>query len=187
MSKLDFHFEFNSDIPQVNEAMIAAAEARLRTLAENQSDMIGASVAVEELTGEETPHAYRARAVAYIRPENVAAVEKDDGLELALEKALDALERQILARREKFRKPWEQPDRGVDTSLYELTARELYDAYADQADPAALAALDRDKIAARLMVDQNLDQEAAYYAADQILVFAEEATTPLQQPEETNK
>lgn len=175
MSRSDFHFEFHSDIPQETTISLRTkAEERLRALATNQRDLIGASVAVRELTRDETPHQYQARVVAYIRPENLAAVEKGDALNLTLERAIDAVERQILARREKFRQPWEQPDRAVNTGVYELTPRELYDAYADRADPANLIELERDQIAGRLLLDEHLDQEAAYYVADQLLLFAED-------------
>lgn len=46
------------------------------------------------------------------------------------------LNRQIREHREKLRQHWKQPGEAIDMSLYELTPRELYDAYGDQADLA---------------------------------------------------
>lgn len=106
----DFEFEFYSDLPHVTSEWRAEAESRLRALAEGESDLIGASVAVEEeAKGEDPPHVYQARVVAYARPENVVAVEKGETIEVALGGALDAVERQVRERREKLRKPWERP------------------------------------------------------------------------------
>jgi hypothetical protein len=36
---------------------------------------------VEELTGEETPHRYQVRAIVYMRPDNIAVVEKQETVE----------------------------------------------------------------------------------------------------------
>jgi len=174
MSRLDFHFEFHNETPQLTEGIRTKAEERLQALADNHTDMIGASVAVREVSHDETLHSYEARVVAYIRPENIAAVEKGDALQPTLERAINAVERQILQRREKFRKPWEQSDKSGNKDLYKMTPRELYDAYADQTEPDQLLTFDRDYLAARLMVDKQLDRETAYYTADQILIFAQE-------------
>ena len=57
-------------------------------------------------------------------------------------------------------------------SVYELSARELYDAYAQGAGPAELLKRTRVEIATRLRVEEGLRQEEAYYAADQILAHA---------------
>lgn len=51
-------------------------------------------------------------------------------------------------------------------SVYELSAREIYDSYARGADPADLLAQSRIDLATRLRVDEGLKQEEAYYAAD---------------------
>jgi len=174
VSKLDFHFEFHSEIPHLDNALRLKAESRLQALAEDHSDMIGASVAVTELSQEETPHAFQSRVVAYIRPENLAAVETGDTIDLTLENAIDAIERQVHERREKFHKPWQQTDKTNPKGVYELSTRELFDAYGAQEEPAKLLERDRNDIAAELMGDYGLDQEAAYYAVDQMLVFAQE-------------
>lgn len=175
MSRLDFHIEFDSKIAQLDDQLRLKISNRLESLAADERDMIGAAVGIEELSREETPHAYQARIVAYARPENIAAVEKAETLDVALERALNAVERQILTRRAKFRQPWERPDVGRDQGVYELTPRELYDAYGQNVDPTELVTVSRTDLASRLMVEEDLAEEAAYHAADQILVFAQEA------------
>jgi hypothetical protein len=55
MSRLDFHVEVYNELPQAYPDLIAEAETRLLDLAGDQDDMIGASIALEELAGEETP------------------------------------------------------------------------------------------------------------------------------------
>jgi ribosome-associated translation inhibitor RaiA len=74
--------------------------------------MIGASVALEELTQEETPHVFEARVVAYIKPDNIAAIEKSDSALGALKGALSAVERQVREFRNKLGEPWKRPDLG---------------------------------------------------------------------------
>lgn len=107
----EFTFEFHSEVhlPYSIEDLVAGTEAELRELAAERTDMIGASVALEELTGSETPHQYQARIVVYVRPENVVAVEKAEEVATALQGALKAVERQIREQRERLGRPWEQP------------------------------------------------------------------------------
>jgi hypothetical protein len=57
-------------------------------------------------------------------------------------------------------------------SVYELSALEIYDSYAQGADPADLVGQSRIELATRLRVEEGLKQEDAYYAADQMLAFA---------------
>lgn len=109
MSRSDFHFEFSGETTYVPQELVQEAETWLRELAEDHTDLIGAAVTVEELTQVETPHFYRARIVAYVRPEDIAAIN-----------------------------------------------------------------LDRTALASQLMLENGLDEEAAYYAADQILVAAQD-------------
>ena len=58
-------------------------------------------------------------------------------------------------------------------SVYEMSAREIYEASIKGAEPADVLGMSREQIAAQLMVDGGMDQESAYYAADQILAFAQ--------------
>jgi hypothetical protein len=52
-----------------------------------------------------------------------------------------------------------------------MSAREIYAAFVKQTEPREVLELSREQIASQLMVDDGLDQETAYYAADQILPF----------------
>lgn len=111
----DFDFEFYTEIPDPGDALRAEARERLLALREGHDDLIGASVAMEEVTGggsagQEQPYRYQARVVAFVRPENIAAVEKSDSAEGALNGALRAVERQVRAQREKLRESWKRPD-----------------------------------------------------------------------------
>lgn len=106
----DFDFEFYTEIPDPGDALRAEAREHLLALTEGHDDVIGASIAMEELTGEETPHRYQARVVLFVRPENIAAVEKSDSAEGALNGALTAVERQVRKKRDKLRESWKRPD-----------------------------------------------------------------------------
>ncbi|MDX1520792.1 MAG: HPF/RaiA family ribosome-associated protein [Anaerolineae bacterium] len=174
MSRSDFHFEFNKEVSRLSNEQIGEVEQRLRTLAEDHTDMVGAAVAVEELTHDKTPHLFQARVVVYIRPENIAAEEKADSADMALTGALEAVERQVRQRRTKLRERWAQPELVSDQGVYELTATEIYQTFVAKADPATLLAMERADLASQLMIDHNLEKAAAFYAADQILVRAQE-------------
>jgi len=99
----DFDFEFYSEIPNLDAALRTEAESHIRELTAGHTDITGASVAVEELTGDSTPHRYEARVLVYVRPDNVVAVEKGETAEVAVKGALDAAERQIRELRDKLR------------------------------------------------------------------------------------
>ena len=62
----------------------------------------------------------------------------------------------------------------TDVSIYELSAREIYDTYAQQANPAELLNQSRMDLAARLRLAEGLSQEEALYAADQIQAQAQQ-------------
>jgi ribosome-associated translation inhibitor RaiA len=112
MNSTEFDFEFYSKVPDPGDSLRREAESRLWELAEGYYDMIGASVALEELTQEETPHVFEARVVAYIKPDNIAAIEKSDSALGALKGALSAVERQVREFRNKLGEPWKRPDLG---------------------------------------------------------------------------
>jgi ribosome-associated translation inhibitor RaiA len=105
-----FAFRDEASLPERVEAeMYTEAEGRLRALMEGHTDIVDASVAVEELTGDTTPHLYEVRVVVYIRPEDIVAVEKHETAQGALKGALDAIERQVRERRAKLREIWKRP------------------------------------------------------------------------------
>jgi Raf kinase inhibitor-like YbhB/YbcL family protein len=105
----DWEFEFYSEIPNLTgedlQLLRAEAENRLGVLTKGHQDMIGASVAVEPVAAAQNqqPIRYRARVVAYIRPDNLAASEQADSGEAALDLALDAIERLVREHRAKLR------------------------------------------------------------------------------------
>ena len=113
MEKLDFTFEFHAEIPnlrnKVEKELRAEAHSRLLALAEGHTDLVGASVVLEQPAQAETLYLYLARVVAYGRPDHVAAVEKDNTLESSLRGAIEAVERQIRERRERLGQRWKQP------------------------------------------------------------------------------
>lgn len=59
-------------------------------------------------------------------------------------------------------------------SVYELSAREIYDAYGNTATPEEILDQGRTAIANRLMREEGLTDEEALYAADQMLELAQE-------------
>lgn len=174
MSRLDFHLEFQCEIPQIRAKLEAKTDGRLQALAQGYPDLIGAAVAVKALPHDETVHLYQARVVAYAKPDNIAAVEKADTPFAALRQALEAVERQLRQRRETFRKPWEKPENVQASDIYELTPGEVFETFVNQLDVQSIADLDRDAVASQLMLKEKLNEETAYYAADQLLSFAEQ-------------
>jgi ribosome-associated translation inhibitor RaiA len=109
MNQTDFGYEFTSSMSQPDEQLRVDAEQALLDLAEGHTDMVGAAVAVEELTGAETPHSYRARIVVYMRPKNMNVEEKAGDPVTALQQALNVIERQIREYRDKLGEPWKRP------------------------------------------------------------------------------
>ncbi|MBS3784663.1 MAG: HPF/RaiA family ribosome-associated protein [Anaerolineae bacterium] len=109
-TELDFEF-YSDDLPNpdLEDDLWAEAWNRVQALARDNDDMIGASAAVERVEHRETPRVYRARVVAYIKPDNVVTVEKADNPMAALQQALDALERKVRKKREKRSEPWKKP------------------------------------------------------------------------------
>ena len=60
-------------------------------------------------------------------------------------------------------------------SVYQLSAREIYETYiADETAPATVLGMSRTDLAARLQVEQELSQEDAYFATDQIMAHAQQ-------------
>jgi Raf kinase inhibitor-like YbhB/YbcL family protein len=107
-------YEFYAEIPDLTEdaehRLRAETEQRLGELTRGHQDMTGASVAVEPVAAaqDQEPIRFRARVVAYIRPDNLAVVEQDDSAELALGRALDVIERRVREHRAKLREQYQQ-------------------------------------------------------------------------------
>lgn len=180
MTLLDFTFEFTNEVehlaPQVETDIRLEAEERLRALGEGHSDVIGAAVSLESLTkADETPHIYRARAVVYSRPEHLAGVAKEGDPVTAMKAALESVERQIRDRRARLADRTQKLAAAeAETILYELSSQEIYQAFTRDSLPDVWLERSRDEIASEPMVEHGLNQEDAYYAADQILAYAQE-------------
>jgi hypothetical protein len=172
MGLLDFHFEYFGEVENLDDELLSEAREQLQALTEGRKDLVGASLAVEDIAGVEESFFYQARIVVYIKPENITVVEKGNTPEGAVRQALATMERQVREMRSKRRKPWQQPGEATRASVYEMSPREIYAAYADQEDPEEMILRDRASIAAVLMLNEKLEQDAAYYVADQILEYA---------------
>lgn len=111
MNRPEFTLELSSeDLPQVAEyKLYVQAEERLRRLATDHNDMVGAAVNVRRPASGETAFLHEVTVVIYGRPEHIAATEKDASAAQALKGALDAAERQIRERRKKLKERWKQP------------------------------------------------------------------------------
>lgn len=106
----NFDWEFyTGEETLVEDELQEYTREQLLELAQDHTDIIGASVAVERPAHRETPFIYQARIVVYMRPDNVVGTEKGDSPETALRGALRAVERQVRKKREKLGKPWERP------------------------------------------------------------------------------
>ena len=172
MGKSDFYVQFNIEVPNLQDEFAREAERRLRELTEGQSDIIGASVALENIVKAQTPHRYKVRILLYKRPTNIAVTKKDAEPMTALANALDTIERKVYESREKLGTTQFKRAQDSEKVVHELSAEEVYASYARNADPSELIADGREKLAARLMVEEGFDEEAAYFAADQILSVA---------------
>jgi hypothetical protein len=172
MGKLDFHIDFSIEVPDVEEALLTEAEQRLHALTENRNDLIGASIGLEDIAGVQDAFLYQARIVVYKKPKNIAVVEKRETPETALNDALDTIERRVRTARGKRRKVWQNPEQRANLSVFELTPLEIYNTYVDTTVSQETITEGRDNIAAKLMVEDKLDQKSAYHAADRILEHA---------------
>jgi len=115
LGEAEFYIDYENKDENFNDELIAEVEARLRELASQQSDLVGAAVSITVPGQGETQFLYQARVVVYARPEDMAAVKKEDTPEGAMKAALDAIERQVREKREKLGQPWKRDDLGSDT------------------------------------------------------------------------
>jgi ribosome-associated translation inhibitor RaiA len=111
MNELDFTLELNSEHLSKNSEyeLFTVAETRLKKLAEGHNDMVGAAINLRQPASGETAPLHEATVVVYTRPEHIAASQKESNPQLALKRALDAVERQIREKREKLKNRWQQP------------------------------------------------------------------------------
>ncbi|MBK8904194.1 MAG: HPF/RaiA family ribosome-associated protein [Anaerolineaceae bacterium] len=111
MDELEFTLELNSeDLPKAAEyKLYAQAEERLRSLAADHNDMVGAAINVRRPASGQSAFLHEVTVVIYGRPEHIAATEKNASPEQALKGALDAAERQVRKRRKKLKERWKRP------------------------------------------------------------------------------
>jgi ribosome-associated translation inhibitor RaiA len=173
MGSSDFYVDYNIEVSEVNDAFKRETELRLRDLAADHSDMIGAAVALEKVADTQTYDVYRVRIVVYKRPQDIAVAKQDPDPMVALRDTLDVLEEQVRTSREKLAQSDTHRDQQIESVYYDLTADEIYATYAKGWQPEDVLQMDHTQIASRLMVEHGLTQDAADFAADQILLVAE--------------
>lgn len=107
-NQVGFTMEFYNEVQELGqrteEQLRAEAEQRLRKLMEGHTDITGAAVALEQPANRESAYVFRARVVAYMRPENIAGVATEENPVQALKDALSAVERQVREKRDRLRK-----------------------------------------------------------------------------------
>ena len=173
MGNSDFYIDYNIEVSEVGSAFKRETEQRLRELAGSHTDMVGAAVALEKTADTQTYDVYRVRILVYKRPQDIVVTKEDSDPMITLRDALDALEDQVRASREKLSQPDTHRDSQIQTVYYDLSADEVYATYAKGWQPEDVLRMDHTEIASRLMVEQGLTQDAADFAADQILLVAE--------------
>jgi ribosome-associated translation inhibitor RaiA len=173
MGSSDFYIDYNIEVSDVGDEFKRETEQRLRELASSHSDMIGAAVSLEKIADTQTYDVYRVRIVVYKRPQDIVVTKQDSDAMVTLRDALDTLEEQVRASREKLTQKDTHRDSQIESVYYDLSAEEIYATYAKGWQPEDVLRMDHTQIASRLMVEQGLTQDAADFAADQILLVAE--------------
>jgi hypothetical protein len=135
--------------------------------------MIGAAVALEKVADTQTYDIYRVRILVYKRPQDIVITKQDADPLIALRDALDSLEDKVRASRQKLAERNPPRDSQIESVYYSLSAEEIYASYAKGWNPDEVLEMDRDEIVRHLMVDHGLTEDAADFAADQILLAAE--------------
>lgn len=173
MGSSDFYVDYNIEVAGVGDEFGRETEQRLRELASAHSDMVGAAVSLEKITDTETYDLHRVRIVVYKRPQDIVITKQDPDPLVALREALHIVEDQVRASREKLSQRDTHRDSQIESVYYALSADEIYATYAKGWQPEEVLRMDHTEIASRLMVEQGLTQDAADFAADQILLVAE--------------
>ncbi|HSJ89405.1 MAG TPA: hypothetical protein VK909_19495 [Anaerolineales bacterium] len=172
MGNSDFYIDYNIDVTEAGEEFKRETELRLRDLAADNSDVVGAAVALEKTVDTTSYDLYRVRIVLYMRPQDVVVTKEDEEPMLTLREVLDTLERQVRESREKLAQKDTHRDTQIETVFYDLTADEIYATYAKGWQPEEVVEMDHTDIARRLVLEHGLTQDAADFAADQILLVA---------------
>ncbi len=107
MDNTNFPIEFNNEVDDVKQSdneLYSVAVDRLTKLAAGHNDISGAVVNFKLPAQErETIPLFEVTIVAYMGADHIAATEKKEQFRAALDGALDAVERQVRARRNQQR------------------------------------------------------------------------------------
>ena len=173
MGSSDFYIDYNIEVSGVSDRFKAETEQTLGKLAASRSDMTGAAVALEKVADTQTYDVYRVRILIYKRPQDIVVTKQDADPMIALRDALDSLEEQVRASRKKLAERNHHRDSQIRSVYYDLSAEEVYATYAKGWQPDEILEMDRDEIVRHLLLDHGLAQDAADFAADQIILAAE--------------
>jgi ribosome-associated translation inhibitor RaiA len=173
MGSSEFYIDYNVEVPDVSDKFKRETEQRLRELSAAHSDMIGAAVALEKVADTQTYDVHRVRIIVYKRPQDIVVTKQDPDSMVALREALDTLEEEVRESREKLSQREPHRDSQIEAVYYDLSADEIYATYAKGWQPEEVLRMDHTQIASHLMVEQGLTQDAADFAADQIILVAE--------------
>lgn len=173
MGSSDFYIDYNVEVSGVRDEFSRETEQRLPELASAHSDMVGAAVSLEKVADTTTYDVHRVRIVVYNRPRDIVVVKQDADPMVALRDALDTLEKQVREARDKLAQRNTHRDSQIEAVYYDLSAEEIYATYAKGWQPEDVLQMDHTEIASRLIIEQGLTQDAADFAADQILLVAE--------------
>ena len=177
MGSSDFYIDYNIEVPNISNKFHRETEQRLRELTSSHSDLIGAAVALEQIADTETYDLHRVRILLYKRPQDIVVTKQDSDPMVALRDALDAVEEEVRESREKLAQRDPHRDSEIQSIYYDLTADEIYATYAKDWEPDEILEMDRTEIVSHLMVNEGLPQDAADFAADQIILVAERITS----------
>jgi ribosome-associated translation inhibitor RaiA len=172
MGSSDFYIDNNIDVTEAGEEFKRETELRLWDLAADRSDIVGAAVALEKTVDTQSYDLYGVRILLYMRPQDIVVAKEDEEPMLTLRQALDTLERQVREARDKLAQRDTHRDTQIETVFYDLSADEIYATYAKGWQPEEVVEMDHTDIARRLMLEHGLTQDAADFAADQILLVA---------------
>jgi ribosome-associated translation inhibitor RaiA len=173
MGSSDFYIDYNIEVAGTGDAFERETEQRLQELASTHADMVGAAVSLEKVADTTTYDVHRVRIVVYKRPKDIVVAKEDADAMVALRDALDTLEKQVREARDKLAQRNTHRDSQIEMVYYDLSADEVYATYAKGWQPEEILRMDHTEIASRLMVEHGLPQDAADFAADQILLVAE--------------
>lgn len=173
MGNSDFYIDYNIDVSDVSDQFSRETEQRLRELASSHSDMIGAAVSLERVADTTTYDLYRVRIVLYKRPADIAVTKQDADPMVALRGTLHTIEDQVRTSREKLAQKDTHRDTQIHSVYFDLSADEIYATYMKGWQPEEVLRMDHTELVSHLMVKEGLNQDAADFAADQILLVAE--------------